>query len=496
MFQHALKLQTKRNLQMLLFAPFILAKQFVVILDAGFTSTKLNVYTFSDMIVVSSYTRFYHPGVHELRMNEIEHMIECMLSDARKFVEENGGDVHRTRIALVATEGLRSLGRTCADVILRCIKGLIDRSGFVSGRHSVSVMDGVFEGLYAYEALVYLLFLRDNKDILGEQLVDRYRKNKTRRDDEVGRSDRNAVRVSKNWWNEKKNNGQSTENRDKKTASDNTQDNITDSSNKLTHENRTAVISKVGQQEETGDAKTGKKKLHGWYFFKAKSGENTSKNNLNELKNTEENEFDKVTYLKPRNNTTSSIKSENYLQREHSTTSHSLTTNSKLSLGIIEMGGGSMQIAFSTNVGNKYQLFIHSFHNLGLIKGMNELLSLNLLERCRDLKDECVHCIREHFNLNEFVRAAPLHSVHKFYLLSFFYDRLSEYQPIRKFDDIINVYKTRCVRRTKNCNDLEYMVLVLKGIGLKGDTRVEIGRMIDDKNLNWGLAKALEMLIG
>lgn len=456
-----------------------------MILDAGFTSTKLNIYTFSDMIIVSSYTKFYHPGMHELELHEIKEMIERMLDDAHKFVVENGGDVCSTRIALVATEGLRSLEKGNVDEILRCIRTLIGRSRFVGGRNSVSVMDGVFEGLYAYEALVYLLFLRDNKNVLQRQMVSRY---------DIGSYDMGGG-INDGMKGNKEYNADGNVLMNSSVKSTIIE---TGNSNKSRKDRTTAgmELNEKNGTQEVKNIKMSDKITRGQHSFKGTNERKVLTNEAGGLKSTEESEFDTITYLKTQGNQENLEKVRNDKQIEQHAILHKHIAANKLSLGIIEMGGGSMQIAFSTNINNKYQLFIHSFHDLGLIKGRNKLHSLNILDHCKDLNEKCVRYFRTHFNLHEFSRIAPLDSVHKFYLLSFFYDRLSEYRPIHKFSDIINIYRTHCTERSKNCDDLEYMILVLKGIGLKNGAIVEIGRMIDDKNLSWGLAKALEMLIG
>lgn len=406
---------------MFVFLSAILTNNFVVVLDAGFTSTKLNVYSFNGKIISSSYTKFYHPGLHELDLDEIGNVLKKVLQEAKRYVEENSGAVDKTRLAFVATEGLRSLQPSFVSKILECVCVLVQKSGFLSGKSSVIIMDGVFEGLYAYEALVYLLLLNDRNNEMVKKLGEGASKGEVR-----SKSRPNAGTGKIGAVIEEK---------------------------PIDIFNDFMVVDSIKSQDLVGSKETSatrEPKI-------IKTGDKSRKAQKEKT----------IRVEKPE----------------------------KFSLGIIEMGGGSVQIAFSTVVKNKYQMFVHSFHELGLIKGQEMLASINFHDRCTSFAPSCILDFKNIFKLNEFSHIAPINSVKKFFLLSFFYDRLVEFRaPIKKFLDIITLYEKRCGKQSSFCTDVKYMIFVLKGIGLKEETDVDIKRYVGEKNLNWGLAKALEML--
>lgn len=140
---------------------------FSMIFDAGSTGTRLHVFTFindTDGQLLFDSEQYYHtePGLSHYvdDPKKAATSIVPLLKEAQKIIPAKKW--HKTPAALKATAGLRLLPEHAADAILQEVHNLLSHSPFVITNESVTVMDGIDEGVYAWHTVNYLLgFLGD-----------------------------------------------------------------------------------------------------------------------------------------------------------------------------------------------------------------------------------------------------------------------------------------------------------------------------------------------
>lgn len=525
------KLRMTYQLVIFIFS-LIAGKKYIILIDAGFTSNKLNIYEFNDNILENSYTEFFYPGLQNLKQIKIKEHINKILKQAKKYIEKTGSKLNQTKIAFIGTEGLRTLQPERLKEILKLVEKEIRKSEFYI--IDVGVMNGIYEGLYAWESLIYLNFLQ-KRDILGEKFWEKiklndYDENKNficqiNATDGILRSNKNSISsiyghrcpLSNKTYRNKAEIGFQIHNNKKRTTSN-------------TNFNNKILISYINEPKIMNVLAQKKHKLLTYDDFGI---------------------IDKKQYNSQEDTTTSikKIKSQSYLYSNfirdkdiYSTKINTKLVGIDLNIGMIEMGGGSTQIALSLIENGLLSIYIKSFSGMGLIKGSNQFE--NSMKDCKNFTKRCIMKFRDIFNLHEFVLKVPINKLKNLYLLSFFYDRLSKYQKrISSIDDIVELYTSKCVEENiskfppsflkkidelqkvenenhlthsiiknqnkyservskkykqnvfckKECQDIKYIIYTLKGLGVNDSQKLIILRLIGNRNLTWGVSKALEM---
>lgn len=197
------------------------------------------------------------------------------------------------------------------------------------------------------------------------------------------------------------------------------------------------------------------------------------------------------------------------------------------STGIIEMGGGSLQVTFSIIINNNPFVIAKSFNEMGMKKGREIFLKNFGIEKlirgeehanliiskeitkgsdisanvtCTDFNESCISEFKSIFGLTLFTMTAPIYLVNNLYLLSFYYDVLNKYSGIKWISDIVNIFEQKCLKDNDtneklddHCIDLSYIIFTLKGLGVSEFTHLQVSQTIGGFNLTWGVAKAWEI---
>ncbi|XP_004082620.2 ectonucleoside triphosphate diphosphohydrolase 5 [Oryzias latipes] len=142
--------------------PFSSRVFYGVMFDAGSTGTRIHIYKFIqkdpvELPVLDS--EMYHaikPGLSEYKYNPEEggNTIRQLLKIAKKTVPEE--EWKRTPVVLRATAGLRLLTEEQAEGILKEVREVFEESPFYVPSNSVSIMNGINEGVLAWVTVNFL----------------------------------------------------------------------------------------------------------------------------------------------------------------------------------------------------------------------------------------------------------------------------------------------------------------------------------------------------
>ncbi|XP_057328780.1 nucleoside diphosphate phosphatase ENTPD5 isoform X2 [Microplitis mediator] len=136
--------------------------QYVVIIDAGSTGSRVLAFTFHNSIIsgdlVLDHELFAEvkPGLSSFADDPQAGIqsLQTLIDKAKAVIPESAWP--NTHVSMKATAGLRLLPRHKADnIIAECTK-FFSQSGFLTTKNSVSIMEGVDEGIYAWFTVNFL----------------------------------------------------------------------------------------------------------------------------------------------------------------------------------------------------------------------------------------------------------------------------------------------------------------------------------------------------
>jgi hypothetical protein len=170
--------------------------------------------------------------------------------------------------------------------------------------------------------------------------------------------------------------------------------------------------------------------------------------------------------------------------------------------GIIDMGGGSTQVAYDLKgnydspeiikVGEK-KVLAHSNLGYGLVEAMKKVDSGE--DKC-NTEEDCKRIFKTIFkedNLPE------INSVDEMYLTSFLFDKLRKLGlPSRtSLKHIIDRYSSHCAGpRNRFCKEVYYIIALLQRYGISEDRKIVLASNVGGVNLNWSVARALSLIDG
>ncbi|XP_044581085.1 ectonucleoside triphosphate diphosphohydrolase 5 isoform X2 [Cotesia glomerata] len=137
-------------------------QQYVVIIDAGSTGSRVLAFTFhnsilnNDLVLDSELFAEVKPGLSSFA-DDPQAGVETLrtLLDKAKAVIPESAWAH-TPVSMKATAGLRLLPRAKADNIIQECRKFFSQSGFFTTKNSVSIMEGVDEGIFAWFTVNFL----------------------------------------------------------------------------------------------------------------------------------------------------------------------------------------------------------------------------------------------------------------------------------------------------------------------------------------------------
>lgn len=141
--------------------------QYAVVFDAGSSGTKLLAYKFEvqypagKLVLKDEIFEKDKPGLsaHSQNPEKAVASITGLLVKAKAFVPEDFRS--STPLVLKATAGLRMLPQNEADNLLKAVRDVLAKSGFLVKEDAVEIMDGVDEGLYSWFTVNILMGIRE-----------------------------------------------------------------------------------------------------------------------------------------------------------------------------------------------------------------------------------------------------------------------------------------------------------------------------------------------
>lgn len=136
---------------------------YTIVIDAGSTGSRVLAFTFhrslSDQSVKldNEFYRYNKPGLSSFADNPKKgaDSIRQLLNEAKQVIPHHRW--HSTPLVLKATAGLRLLPAEKADKILDEVRIVFEESGFMVTPRSVSIMDGIDEGLFSWFTINFLM---------------------------------------------------------------------------------------------------------------------------------------------------------------------------------------------------------------------------------------------------------------------------------------------------------------------------------------------------
>eukprot|EP00866_Antonospora_locustae_P000482 jgi/Antlo1/482/1468 len=167
--------------------------------------------------------------------------------------------------------------------------------------------------------------------------------------------------------------------------------------------------------------------------------------------------------------------------------------------GIIDMGGGSVQIAYVNKQENS--LVSQSFLGFGLRESIRQIKSHPSYRKCRSEKSEesplCIPIFRDIFDkVSKTRRTNGISNVNELFLISFFYDNFFTNKKTyrKKLDDVRKEFREKCATlEGKNCLEAGFLMLLLKYFNFNENTSFFLVNKVLGVNLNWSMAKAYDL---
>ncbi|KRH92937.1 Nucleoside phosphatase [Pseudoloma neurophilia] len=525
----------------------------VIIIDSGYSSNKLNIFTFKNKKLEKSVIKFY-PSFKGKNIQGIKHILNEIFFDSEEIIlnkkhlehekmvyinkfedivdeqntiqrriqaiKRNASEniiLNNTKLAFVGTEGLRFLftDKISWQKLHTLLNQMLKDTQYTV--YKPIILSGVNEGLYAFESLLYLLSQKEEEDretcIRQGPLCDQTIKTK--------------------------------------------------SSDSYLYESD-SILDLYDTTEFTNELynKLLENKPEKAFVYPIKELRNSSEN-LSVIKNNTV--YDIKPEIKSGNESNMTPEMKSDIQSNMDYTASYI----RPSTGILEMGGGSLQITFSITLNNQPIVISRSFDNLGMQKGKEVFLKyfgynrilpkkvhfeekseiernlspqeeswhtkvadytkfkhsslleeriLNISEKpsCTDFNRDCINDFQNVFKITLFTMAAPVYLVNDFYLVSYYFDVLNQYKDIRRISDIVEKFNQNCIynihegkffakniklyenqtveeAHRNHCTDLSYIIFTLKALNVSEFTNLMISRSIGGFNLTWGVSKAWEL---
>ncbi|XP_055684163.1 ectonucleoside triphosphate diphosphohydrolase 5 isoform X2 [Lutzomyia longipalpis] len=148
-------------------------KQYAVILDAGSTGSRVLAYEFhrgyldGRLVLDNELFKQLKPGLSAFadKPNEGAQQIEKLLQEAKNVIPNAYWG--KTPVVLKATAGLRLLDPTKADGLLKAVRGVFRKSGFLIEENAVEIMEGVDEGIFSWFTVNFLLGRLNGKNTVA-----------------------------------------------------------------------------------------------------------------------------------------------------------------------------------------------------------------------------------------------------------------------------------------------------------------------------------------
>uniref|UniRef100_A0A1L8DXR4 nucleoside diphosphate phosphatase n=3 Tax=Nyssomyia neivai TaxID=330878 RepID=A0A1L8DXR4_9DIPT len=148
-------------------------KQYAVILDAGSTGSRVLAYEFhrgyldGRLVLDNELFKQLKPGLSAFadKPSECAQQIEKLLLEAKNVIPQVYWS--KTPVVLKATAGLRLLDPAKADGLLKAVRGVFKKSGFLIEDNAVEIMEGVDEGIFSWFTVNFLLGKLNGKNTVA-----------------------------------------------------------------------------------------------------------------------------------------------------------------------------------------------------------------------------------------------------------------------------------------------------------------------------------------
>lgn len=168
--------------------------------------------------------------------------------------------------------------------------------------------------------------------------------------------------------------------------------------------------------------------------------------------------------------------------------------------GIIDMGGGSVQVAYVDVVEEK--LVSQSFLGFGLRESLRQIKSHPSYSKCRKARSEdappCEPVFKDLFGKAPRTKKTQgITSVNELFLASFFYEKFftpgGSYKKTLR--DIQGEFRKKCVSlENERCLEVGFLMVLLRYFDFKDDTAFFLIQKILGIHLNWSIARARDLL--
>ncbi|EJW02702.1 hypothetical protein EDEG_02886 [Edhazardia aedis USNM 41457] len=176
-------------------------------------------------------------------------------------------------------------------------------------------------------------------------------------------------------------------------------------------------------------------------------------------------------------------------------------------IGIFDMGGGSLQIAYEFEKSSSYndpvhviegkdkKIFIASFDGWGLNEAMSVFKKFkNYKIRKKSTATEISAELMKDFKSLE---KPNINDVNELYLLSYFYEKLTQLGCGREttYNEIEKLYKKRCDDSSEQfCDEISYIISFIDSMNVDHGKKMFVVHDIAGINLNWSLSRAIMLL--
>lgn len=186
------------------------------------------------------------------------------------------------------------------------------------------------------------------------------------------------------------------------------------------------------------------------------------------------------------------IVSENYCKEIYRHLSHNH------SYGIIDMGGGSVEVAYLKKDSN--ELLSQSFLGFGVNESLREIKSHPSFLSCKMSDISSSTCKKVFESL--FYKAPTINltnelkDMNEIFLVSFIYDRLFYNNNFKKsIKELEGMFKEKCDSLEEDtCVEMYFLIILLKYFKFKEDTKFFMVSKIFGITVNWTIAKAYDLL--
>lgn len=178
-------------------------------------------------------------------------------------------------------------------------------------------------------------------------------------------------------------------------------------------------------------------------------------------------------------------------------------SSDELYTGIIDMGGGSVQLAYEFPLNDPFESPIHVIHTSKKKIYLNSFLGWGLVEGLKVLQKfrKYKYKDRTMFDelLKDFKRAEKpdINNVDRLFLLSFFYEKFNELGFNFKvtIKEVKEKYDERCKKEdNKFCDEIYYMYKFLEAQGIDKNKTMYLLKDIAGISINWAVARGFMML--